>query len=119
TQKHAQAVQKVHERRAPAHEACGLFRNFLAAETKFVNALEEHGGTCGAPPEVLKQGRDGHARSSQLANRLCEAAALGARPAGPSLFDRPAGPSPGEMWPKGDFWRPGEFERLKGPLELR
>src|SRR5262249_10346786 len=114
TQKHAQAIrpalQTANEHRASPQEACQLFWNFLAAETKLLNGLEEHGGTCGAPPELLKQMRNGHVSASRLATRLC---------AGQRLFDRPAGPSPGEIWPTGDFWRPGELERLKGFPEPR
>lgn len=120
TQKRAQAIQqtvlRANEGSAPTQELCRLFGNFLAVETKLVNGLEEHGGTCGAPPDVLKRLKEGHLRTSQIANRLCEAAARGPRHAGPS---RPANPSSGDMWPAGDYWRPGEFERLKGPPNLQ
>jgi len=114
TQKQVQAIQQANERRASAQEKCLLLRNFLAAETKWVKAFEERSGTCGVSPDVLTQVKDGHVKASRFVNRLCEAADLALRPAGPGLFDPPAGPSATEMWPKGDFWRPGEFERLQG-----
>jgi hypothetical protein len=109
TQKHAQAIQKANERKASAQETCQLSRNFLAAETKWMKGLEEHGGTCGTPHAVLNQVKEGRAKASQLVNRLCEAAALRSSL---SLFDRPDRSEPGEKWPKGDYWLPGELYRL-------
>ena len=87
TQKHGLAIQKANERKVPVQEACRLFKVFLAAETKFMKGIEEHGRTCGAPPEVLKQVKEGHAKASQIGKEVCDAAAQGPRPAGPSLSD--------------------------------
>src|SRR5262249_30139455 len=42
TQKHGMAIQKANERKASVQEACRLFKNFLAAETKFMKGIEEH-----------------------------------------------------------------------------
>jgi len=86
-QKHAAAINRASERKAPAQEACKLFRTFLAAEVKMIKAVEENGARCGAPPEVLKQMREGHAKASQVGKNICDAAAQGGRPAGPSLSD--------------------------------
>jgi hypothetical protein len=49
--------------------------------------LQEHSATCGVPPEVLKQVREGHGKASEMSKKICDAAALGPRPAGPSLSD--------------------------------
>ena len=86
-QKHGMAIQKANERKAALPEACRLFKNYLAAETKFMKSLEENGRSCGAPPDVLKQVKEGHTKASQIGKEVCEAAAQGPRPAGPSLSD--------------------------------
>jgi hypothetical protein len=87
TQKHGMAIQKANERKASVQEACRLFKNFLAAETKFMKGIEENGRTCGVPPDLLKQIKESHTRAAQIGKDVCEAAAQGPRPAGPSLSD--------------------------------
>jgi hypothetical protein len=87
TQKNAAAIQAASQRKAPPAEACKLFRTFIASETKMIKAVVEHGSKCGVPPEVPGQMRAGHARAEQVAKQVCDAAAQGARPAGPSLSD--------------------------------
>jgi hypothetical protein len=87
TQKHGQALQAAGKRKAAAEETCKLFKNFIAAETKFLKSLEENSAACGVPPEVIKQGKQGHAKATEVAKRVCDAAAQGPRPAGPTLSD--------------------------------
>ena len=87
TQKHGQALQAAGQKKAQPEELCKLFKNFIASETKMIKGLEEHGATCGAPPEVIKQVKAGHSRASQMAKQVCDAAAQGPRPAAPSLSD--------------------------------
>jgi hypothetical protein len=86
-QKHGQALQAAGQKKASPEELCKLFKNFLASEIKMIKGLEEHGATCGAPPDVLKQVRANHSRASQVGKQVCEAAAQGPRPAAPSLSD--------------------------------
>jgi hypothetical protein len=86
-QKHGMAIQKANQRKASVQEACRLFKSYLAAEAKFMKGIEENGRTCGAPPEVLKQVKEAHAKASQIGKEVCDAAAQGPRPAGPSLSD--------------------------------
>jgi hypothetical protein len=57
-QKHGTAIQKANERKATVQEACKLFKNFLAAESKFIKSLEDSTRTCGVPPDAIKQARD-------------------------------------------------------------
>jgi hypothetical protein len=97
-QKHGTAIQKANERKATVQEACKLFRNFLGAEAKFIKSLEENTHTCGVPLDAIKQAKEGQAKASQVGKQVCDAAAQGPRPAGPT----------------GDFWWPGEFERKSG-----
>ena len=97
-QKHGTAIQKANERKATVQEACKLFRNFLGAETKFIKSLEENTRTCGVPGDSIKQAREGHAKASQIGKQICDAAAQGPRPSGPT----------------GDFWLLGQSERKSG-----
>jgi hypothetical protein len=89
TQKHGMAIQKANERRASVQEACKLFKNFLAAETKFIRSLEDNSRTCGVPPDAIKQAKEGHAKAGQIGKQVCDAAAQGPRPGGPAgdFFD--------------------------------
>jgi hypothetical protein len=85
TAKHGQALQAASKKKAPPDEVCKLFKAFIAAETRFMKALEENSATCGVPPEAIKQVKAGHSKASETAKNVCDAAAQ--RPAGPSLSD--------------------------------
>jgi hypothetical protein len=87
TAKHGQALQAAGKKKAPPDEICKLFKAFIAAETKFVKGLEDHSATCGVPPEAIKQLKAGHSKATQTAKNVCDAAAQGPRPAGPTLSD--------------------------------
>ena len=79
-QKHGTAIQKdVRKWRytAPA----------LGAEAKFIKSLEDNTRTCGVPPDAIKQAKDGHTKASAVGKQVCDAAAQGPRPAGPSLSE--------------------------------
>jgi len=71
-----------------------MFRNFLAAETRFIKGIEKIGPTCGVPHDYLKQIRENHAKALEIGKDVCVAAAQN------------------EKGPTGDFWMPGE--RLPG-----
>jgi hypothetical protein len=87
TQKHAKALQAAGDKKAPPEELCKLFKAFLSVETKMMKGLEEHSATCGVSAEVIKQVKAGHSRASQMSKQICEVAAQGARPSGPSLSE--------------------------------
>jgi hypothetical protein len=87
TQKHASAIGSANERKASAQEACGLFRTFLASETKMIKAVEDNLARCGIPADVPKQMKAGHSKAMEIAKKVCDAAAMPARPAGPSFSD--------------------------------
>src|SRR5215813_253465 len=97
-QKHGTAIQTANERKATVQEACKLFKNFLSAEAKFIKSLEDNTRTCGVPPDAIKRAKEGHAKASQIGKGICDAAARGPRPAGPT----------------GDFWWLGESQRKSG-----
>jgi hypothetical protein len=86
-QKSAAAIHAASERKAPPPEVCKLFRTFIAAEARMMKGIGEHGPRCGVPPDVPNQMKAGHAKAQQIAKQVCDAAAQGPRPAGPSLSD--------------------------------
>jgi hypothetical protein len=86
-EKNGKVIQAANQRKAPVGEACKLFKAFLAVETKFVKGLEDSATVCGVPPEAIANAKAGHNRAAQLGKQVCEAAAQGGRPAGPSLSD--------------------------------
>jgi hypothetical protein len=87
TAKHGNALKAAGEKKAPPEEMCKLFKAFLAAESKMLKGLQEHSATCGVPPEVIKQVKDGYGKASEVGKKVCDVAAQGARPAGPTLSD--------------------------------
>ncbi len=87
TAKAGQALQAAGKKKPGPEELCKLFKVFMAAETKFMKGLEENSATCGVPADVIKQVKLGHNKASETAKQVCDAAAQGARPAGPSLSD--------------------------------
>jgi hypothetical protein len=87
TQKHGSALQAAGQKKSGPEEICKLFKVFLASEAKMVKGLEQNSTTCGVPPEVLKNVKSSHAKASEMGKRVCDAAAQGPRPAGPSLSD--------------------------------
>jgi hypothetical protein len=87
TAKHGQAIHAAGQKKAPPEELCKLFKTFLSSEGKMMKGLEQNGATCGVPPEVLKQIKASHDKAAQVGKQICDAAAQGPRPAGPSLSD--------------------------------
>jgi len=86
-QKHGTAIQKANERKADVKEACKLFKNFLSAESKFIKSLEDNTRTCGVPLDAIKQAKEGHTKAAAVGKQVCDVAAQGPRPAGPSLSE--------------------------------
>jgi hypothetical protein len=114
TQKHGQAIQKANEKKGTVQEACRLFKAYLGAEVKFMKGIEEHARTCGVPPEVLKQVKESHAKASQIGKQVCDAAAQGPRPTGPSLSDALGTTPTLPDTPTGSTKRGGAFDTLSG-----
>ena len=118
THKHGTAIQKANEKKANVQDACKLFKAYLAAEAKFIKGLEENSRTCGVPGEVIKQVKESHAKAGQVGKQVCEAAAQGPRPAGPSLSEAlGAGP----VMPEGSKSTTGggAFDTLNGNILSR
>jgi hypothetical protein len=84
---------------------CKLFKNFLAAESKFIKSLEDNTRTCGVPPDAIKQAKEGHSKASAIGKQVCDAAAQGPRPVFPDDC-RVCGET-------GDFGWPRDFQPLR------
>jgi hypothetical protein len=87
TAKHGQALQAAGKRKAAPAETCKLFKSFLASEAKLLKGMEENSTTCGVPGDVIKSVKHAHNQANEIGQKVCEAAAQGPRPAGPTLSD--------------------------------
>lgn len=86
-QKRAMAIRTASERKATPKEACALFNAFAAAEVKMIKYATDKAASCGIPPEVLVNLKKGHARTSDIRTKVCQAAARPAQPTAPTLSD--------------------------------
>lgn len=114
TAKHGQAIHTAGQKKVPPEELCKLFKTFLSSEGKMLKGLEQNSATCGVPSEVLKQVKASHEKAVQVGKNICDAAAQGPRPAGPSLSDAlgttPMVPDSSTATKKGQ----GTFDTLTG-----
>ena len=114
TAKHGQAIHAAGQKKVPPEELCKLFKTFLSSESKMLKGLEQNSAICGVPPEVLKQVKASHEKAAQVGKNICDAAAQGPRPAGPSLSDAlgttPMVPDSSTATKKGQ----GTFDTLTG-----
>ena len=117
TQKAGSALKTAGEKKAPPAEACKLFKAFVAAENKMIKGLEENSQVCGVPPEAIKQVKAQHVNVGKMAKQVCDAAAQGPRPSGPS-FSEVLGstPSVSDNNTKSGY---GTFDTLSGSQLLR
>jgi hypothetical protein len=94
TQKKADAIKTASERKVGPAEACPLFTAFSAAEEKMMKYAADNGVWCGIPASVLVNLKKGHAQTTIIRTKVCQAAAAPQRPAAPSLSDALTGPVP-------------------------
>jgi hypothetical protein len=87
TQKAGLAVQAAGKRKANAQEACKLFNNFAAIESKFVRGLEDGKAQCGVPDDLIKAKKTEYEQVAQIRKQVCDVAAAGPQNTGPSLSD--------------------------------
>jgi hypothetical protein len=93
-QKRAGAIKAAGARKATPKEACGLFNAFSDAELKMIKFASDNTTRCGIPPEVVTTLKQGHARTTEMRTRVCQAAASPMQSAGPSLSDALSAPVP-------------------------
>ncbi|HLA20021.1 MAG TPA: hypothetical protein VJZ74_01050 [Pseudolabrys sp.] len=85
--KRADAIRAASARKASPKEACALFNSFSAAELKMLKYATDNAASCGIPPEVLTNMKKGHAQTTDIRGKVCQAAARPQGPTGPSLSD--------------------------------
>jgi hypothetical protein len=66
---------------------CAAFKNFAVAEAKMVKYVADNAANCGIPPDVGKNMRANHAKTTETRDRICSANAGPAAPRAPSLSD--------------------------------
>jgi hypothetical protein len=90
-EKRGKLIKAASDRHAPPDEACKLISNFSVAETKMLKYVETHLTSCGIPPQVLDQLKNGHKNSEAMQQKICAVAQQVASqpkgPAGPSLSE--------------------------------
>lgn len=117
TQKAGGALKVAGEKKAPPEEACKLFKIFVAAESRMIKGLEEGAQMCGVPPDAIKNVKAQHVSVAKMAKQVCDQAAQGPRPAGPS-FSEVLGSTPTvpETTSKRGY---GTFDTLSGSQLVR
>jgi hypothetical protein len=80
TQKNAAAIRAVTDKARAQHKPpdpvaiCELFKVYLAGESKFIKGLQTNQQTCGVPPDVIKQAKEGYGKASEIGKQVCNAA---------------------------------------------
>jgi len=87
TEKKAKAVQAAAKRKPSPQEACKLFNALVAAQDKMSKFVAAKGAACGIPKEIGDQIKQAVTQTDQVRTRVCEAAARGPAPSGPSLSE--------------------------------
>lgn len=84
-------IKAAGERKASREEACPLFKNAVAKETKMLKFLETNRTLCGVPLQAINQVKANHTNTIRIRNQICSNAPAGPA-AGPSLSDALGGP---------------------------
>ncbi|HET7805021.1 MAG TPA: hypothetical protein VFL53_12310 [Pseudolabrys sp.] len=94
TEKKAAAIKAASDRKASPREACQLFNAFVASQSKMLKYATDNATWCGIPGQIMVNLKEGITKTSEVRNRVCQAAAAPPRPTGPSLSDALSGPVP-------------------------
>jgi hypothetical protein len=86
-EKYAKAVQGAQKRKAHIKEACSLLTSLLSAQQKMLKYTKEKGASCGVPQQINVQLAEAIKQVGPAREKVCEMAAQGPQPAGPSLSD--------------------------------
>ena len=87
TERRGKAVQAASKRKVAPPEACKLFNALVAAQDKLTKFSAANAASCGIPQEIVAQMKQGQAQTEAVRVRVCDAAARGPAPAGPSLSE--------------------------------
>jgi hypothetical protein len=93
-EKKAAAIKAAGERKLSPKEVCPLFNVFVASQIKLLKYANENNVWCGIPPQVTEGLKQGIAKTSEIRNNICRAAAAPQQQQGPSLSDALTTPVP-------------------------
>lgn len=77
------AVKEAGDKKAGAAEACRLLRSFTSKEAELVKFLTEKQATCGVPPQIVSQAKEGHTKALAMRDQVCKVATAPAAPPPP------------------------------------
>jgi hypothetical protein len=85
----AMALKSTMEKKPTREEACAMFKNFTAAESKMVKYIEANAHWCGIPPQVPVQMKANHSRMLKTQNQICNGGGIAGaqKPSGPGLSE--------------------------------
>lgn len=90
TEKRAVAIKGAAAKHELPQELCTLFVQFIQAEAKVVNFMEQRAASCGIPAQVVSVTKANHQKVLQTKDRICAAAGERARPRPRLKVDPPA-----------------------------
>jgi len=94
-EKKAAAIKAASERKATPKEVCPLFTAFVASQTKMLKYSSDNNVWCGIPAQIVESLKQGIAKTSEIRNNICRAAAAPQlQQTGPSLSDALSAPVP-------------------------
>src|SRR5262249_55188784 len=73
-QKRADILKAAMLKKVPREEACGLIKNFSAAEAKVVKFISANAQNCGIPQQAVAQMKTNHDRTVKMETQVCSAA---------------------------------------------
>ena len=89
-EKRANLLKAAIQKKVAREEACGLIKNFNAAESKVVKFVTANAQQCGIPPQAVTAMKANHDRTAKMQTQVCEgggAAGGPAKPTGPGLSE--------------------------------
>ncbi len=87
-EKRGLALKAAIQRKVPREEACGMMKQYSAAEARIVKFLETNAQWCGIPPQAAQQMKLNHDRTLKSQTQICTLGAAGApKPTGPGLSE--------------------------------
>jgi hypothetical protein len=88
-EKRGKLIKAASDRHAGPDEACKLISAYSQAEVKMMDYVKVHAASCGIPPQVSDQLKNGHKSTEALEKKVCGVAQQQAQrqPSGPTLSD--------------------------------
>jgi len=72
--KRGMALQKLQKGKTTAQDVCRLLRDYVSHEAKLLKFLTEKKDLCGVPDQVVGGTKTGHAKATEMRDKVCQAA---------------------------------------------